>query len=225
MTEETKPGEEGIEGTPGSEGTPAEGATEGKDVTLSPSQYNAMLDALDDYEDLKTSLAGKGAAPTVDSLAAEGKETGPGGTAELPEQMENADLVAHILQEVGSKIAQPLLVKIEEIRVKDEIRELTRDGKNTDFWDFKEDIYKLAGRNPNLSIEEAYNLAKVNKGSSKESVEGDETHPLKHLPSRRTIPLGEKPGPTGTTVVDKTPETRAEAAEQAWDELEKDGKV
>jgi len=208
---------------PKDEGTPVPTGVEGESVALSPEQYNAMLDAIDELNDLKSQRQ----PPTVDSLANEGrgKSTPQGPSAEDLEDLKTPDLINFILQEVETRVSQPLMVKLEEMRIKDEIRELTREGKNKDFWNYKDDIYKVASRNPNLSIEEAFMLAKTKKGPLVEGDDGEKPKPLKNLPPRRTVPVGEKPGFSGTTVATAEPETRKAAANRAWDDLEKAGKT
>jgi len=196
-------------------------------VELTPTQYNAMLDAIDELNELKSASARASVTPTVDSLAEEGRGrvTPEGTTAEDLEEMRPRELINLILQEVDAKVSQPLMVKIEEIRVKDEIRELLKEEENKDFWDYKEEVYTIASRNPNLSIEEAYKLAKSNKGSSKKSDGGEKENTLKTLPGRRSVPVGEKPGPSGSSITASEPETRKEAAQMAWDKMQREGKV
>lgn len=194
-------------------------------VTLTGEQYNAILDSLDELEDLKTGLSKQVNTPTVDSLAAEANTATPTPAKTDISQLEGDDLVAHIINEVNTNVAQPLLVKMEEIRLDAEIKDLTKDDKNADFWDLKEEIYQVASRNPNLSIKEAYNLAKTEKGLTTRPTDGDKTKPLRNLPDRRALPIGEKAGIPGSAVGDSTPETRKDAAEMAWDAMDKAGKI
>jgi len=219
--EEQKPDE----GAAPAQGIPS--AEEGK-VELTGEQYNAILDSLDELQDLKTQLAQKTVnPPTVDSLADEGKVK-PTETAKQVDvnQLEGEALVSYLTQQIETNVAQPLLVKIEEMRINMEIKELTADGKNADFWDYKDDIYNIAARNPNLSIAEAYNLAKTSRGVVKETQGSDKTkNIITNLPNRREVPIAEKGGVPSNSLNERVPETRQDAASDAWDELEKEGKI
>jgi hypothetical protein len=195
-------------------------------VKLSPAQYNALLDKLDELEDLKNRAAQSRSRSPVDQLADEGRQRQPiAPTQDELEQLRPQDLVNYILGVVNKEVSQPMMVKIEEIRVKDEIRELMRDEKNKDFWDYKESIYQIAVRNPNLSIEEAYKLAKSQKGPAVAVDSSDGKDTLRSLPSRRSVPVGERPGLSGSSISKTEPETRKEAAQMAWDKMKKEGKV
>ena len=197
-------------------------------VKLTPAQYNAMLDALDELEDIKSKSIQQQSKSSVDQLADEGRQGVSQPRQERLDlsQMQPEELISFILETVNEKISQPLMVKIEEIRVKDEIRELMRDEKNKDFWDYKDQVYNIAVRNPNLSIEEAYRLAKTTKGPSLQGDGGESRKDtLRSLPSRRNVPISERPGFSGSAVANQEPATRLDAAQMAWDKMHKEGKV
>ncbi len=202
-------------------------------VTLEPDVYNALLDRLEELEG-REAKGERGKSKTVDELAAELEERqAPRRQQQVdPDQinnLSNSDLARLILNEVQQNIAQPLLVKLEEMRVSSEIQELRKSlGENDDFDDLKDDIYKVASRNPNLSIKEAYKLAKKEdtaKGKDKGENAEDKAErkaPLLRLPPRAH---SEKPTQARSATDKGHPETRADAAKLAMDEMEKEGKL
>jgi len=218
----------------------AKGADTG-DVTLTGVQYNAILDRMQELEEGVLEKRRKGPL-SVDELADEVDERGgkkPTEGAPDPraiEQMTNTQLIGYIFQAVEKGIGQPLLVKLEEMRVKDEIKELRKDlGENDDFDDLRDEIYKVAVRNPNLSIKEAYRLAKKEEGSKTkkkgENEDEEEATPVSKkkkrdvlfsLPSRVKT-QSEKPTHTRGTTHEGAPETRMDAAKRAIEDLEKTG--
>ena len=113
--------------------------------------------------------------------------------------------------------------------MKDEIKELRKElGENDDFDDLREEIYAVASKNPNLSIKQAYRLAKK-ESSPKRKDSGDDDEPegksrkrdaLLHLPPRIH---SERPTHARGATDKGAPETRAEAANLAYEDLEKSG--
>jgi hypothetical protein len=200
-------------------------------VKLQPAAYNALLDRLDELEGLALS---KGTPKNLDDLANEGTKKGerkPLSEDDLNE-MKPKEIINLVVQHINETQINPLLVKLEEMTVKQEIRELTRDGKNKDFFELKEEIYQVASRNPQLSLEEALILARQRKGYSPDGKkpEGDEDDPskkkdlLRSLPSRRVIG-GEKPGASRSSASDTEPETRKDAIHLAFADMKKAGKL
>jgi len=213
-------------------------------VELSGSQYNAILDRMQELED--AALQSRRSGPrSVDELAeevdrggrqTERKEFDP----DALERLSNAQLAQFIMQQVNLGVGQPLLVKLEEIRVKDEIKDLRReikedseDGKTDDFDEHRDRIYKIASRNPNLSIREAYKLAKEEGGAKpskrRDNEKGDETpqrgrsrDALLSLPPR-VNPHSEKPTHSSSSLSKSDPATRMDAAKLALEEMERKG--
>lgn len=68
-------------------------------------------------------------------------------------------LVEYVLNKVNQSYIQPLLIKMEQMRVQEEIRECRQ--KYDDFDDHKEEILKIALQHPSLTLEQAYLLAKA----------------------------------------------------------------
>jgi hypothetical protein len=184
---------------------------------------------LDELEDLKQRMVKGQVQPkdAVDALAdeARGRQPKPKELTEQDlQQMPVSTLISLIMENVTEQVAQPLLVKIEEMRIRDEIRELTRDGKNPDFDEYKKEIFEICSKNPNLSIEQGYRLAKA--GKPPKEGEGEDKDTKRGLPPRRKVqPVSEKPGAHQGGTTKPEPQTRAEAAQLAWDELKAKGKV
>jgi uncharacterized protein YdcH (DUF465 family) len=198
-------------------------------IKLEPEVYNALLDRLDELED-KLSKSGGGRKPlTEEELANVVKNPKQQVTEEAINQMKPKDLINVILQHIEETRIQPLLVKIEEMNVRNEVDKLTANGKNQDFFELKDDIYDIAVKNPQLSLKEALSLAREKKGYSREGKppeddgSDDNKNPLRHLPPRRII-AGERPGVSRTTTTVANPETRKEAVSQALEEMKKAGK-
>lgn len=213
-------------------------------VTLRPDQWNAILDRMAELEEIATNAAkgsgGQNREPlTVDDLADQLQNRGQGNKQIDPRQLEqlsNAQLMGLIMQQVEQNIGQPLLIKLEEMRVRDEVKELRKELKELEVPDdidsMKEVIFKVAARNPNLSIKEAYILAKGGRMPTKgeknneDTDGGDNTQKGKgtlfNLPPRANI-VGEKPTHSSGSMGGISPQTRMEAASKAFDELEKKG--
>ena len=211
----------------------------GKKIELDPEQYDALLDRLDELEELAQQSKGKGGGKqdSVDDIIDDAHGRGGGQqrqagqlTAEDIDRMKPSQLVGLILGAVQSDISQPLMVKLEEMRLSQEIREIKGKKGNEDFDDYKEDIFKIASRNPNLSLEEAYRLAKAKRppkqGDEDDGEErggGSRRDVLRSLPRR--VPRGERPGASQSASRAGEPETRMEAAAQALEEMRKAGKI
>ena len=191
-------------------------------VKLAPEAYNALLDRLDELEGLSV----QGKKPyNVEDLANSGQKRQQSGqqlTDEDLNEMKPAQLIQLVSNHINETQIRPLLIKIEEMNVRQEINEIMKDPKNADFIDLREEIYKIASANPTLSLKQAYKLAKDEQGSTQSPNLNTKDH-LRGLPPRRVI-SGERPS-TATVATDaKVPETRVEAATQALAELKKAGK-
>ncbi|MCL6441693.1 MAG: hypothetical protein K6T27_09410, partial [Thermoleophilum sp.] len=200
-----------------------------QEVTLSAEQYAALLDRLAELEEVALSKAKEAKKETydVDELAKLGKAVQ---TREAPreeevdlEQLSNKELVNYVLSLGQQTISQQLLAletKLETLRVQREIDKCEQ--KYKDFWDYEEDIKKIAVENPSLSIEQAYRLAKSLKEEKGENLRAPEAKPrtqvLFNLPPRP--PMGEKPGrvaPKSTQAAEI--KTLKDAAAKAWEEV------
>jgi hypothetical protein len=200
-------------------------------ITLDPQTYQALLDQLD-Y--LESKVQGKEKDPDdlddLDSLVDEVKRTqspAQNQSSQEPnlEDLSRQELVQYTIQQISEGIVTPLAVALEEIKINQEIDRLTRDEKYKDFWDYKDEIYRIARENPGLSLKRVYHLAKAEKeeqqkqetqrpkGRSREAL-------LRHLPPVNTF--GERPSgtPRGATE-EEEPRSLREAAEKAFDEVMK----
>lgn len=197
-------------------------------VKLQPAAYNALLDRLDELEEIARAKVQTPPA-NVDDLAAAAKGNRQPITEDDLSKMGPAALVNTILKHVHETQVQPLILKIEEMAVKQEIKELTRDGKNKDFFELKDDIYAIASKAPQLSLEEALILARENKKSKTPPASSDDTTNVKdllrNLPPRRNIPGGERPGAARASISEGIAETRIDAAKMALADMKRAGKI
>jgi hypothetical protein len=206
-------------------------------VVLSPEQYSALLDRIEELGD-KTSKS----VYSLEELADEGsgryddhpQQQRPREPDIDVEQMSNRQLVEYIfnvaddvLMKLDGKINQ-VDTKIETLKVMQEIDKLEKnplthhkvDPDNpermvSDFWDYKDAIYKVATENPTLSLMQVYKLVKSEKGE-KVGVPGKREGRLMSLPPRPVF--GERPGHSSSVTEKNPPKTLQEAAEKAWKE-------
>ena len=196
-------------------------------VVLNVDAYNALLDELDRLE--KITQQSVSTAKSLEDLVAEGLEGQPskkvkGSQDQDLDNLSPQQLAGMIIQHMRDTEIRPLIQKIEELNVRSEIKELTRDGKNPDFFELKDEIHAIASKAPQLSLEEVLILAREQKKTS--GVKTDDKSKkdlLRGLPPRRTF--GEKPNAVSTTASDTMPSTRKEAAERAFEEMKKAGKI
>jgi hypothetical protein len=194
-------------------------------VELAPEAYNALLDRLDELEGLALN---KSKPSNIDDLANAGNQR-VGVPKSLSEddinEMKPTQIINLVLQHVNDTQVKPLLVKIEEMNIRDEIKDITKDEEDAKLFEsLKEEIYQVASKNPTLSLKQAFLLAKESEGSVKPNSSPSNKDSLRHLPPRQTIP-GEKPNTARVTVGDKVPETRRDAATEALAEMRKAGKI
>lgn len=212
-------------------------------VVLDAEQYNALLDRMAELEagSIKRSRRSDEVID-VDELADEGRSRREPERRVREEEEEidwdnlsNKQLVEVVLNRVGAQLneeAAPRLQKVEvaveTLRVLREIDKAEKDHE--DFWEYEKEVRSISTANPTLSIEEAYELAKVRKGKAKSSKEGDgkettQTERLLKLPPR--IVSGEKPNKMVTSATKKssTHVTLREATNEAWDEVVGKGKT
>src|SRR5205807_4154692 len=77
------------------------------------------------------------------------------------EAMSQKELVDYILQTVRGEVRQAVVPVAQEAQFREmqsQVKEAS--GKYPDFWDYKEDMVKLAKQHPTLTAEQAYHLAK-----------------------------------------------------------------
>lgn len=210
---------------------PTNGGDKGDSVVLTADQYKLIYDAVEklekENESLKQAIVGKGGKGDIDDLADEGRrsKTPEGDKTQLPDfdKMSNRDLAMFIGETIHSKMISPLITEIQALRMENQIKELINDPDKDakDFYDYKKEIFDIMSKTPNLSVEDAYFLAKRGKGGakSKDDDKDERKGILTVLPKR---PFGEKPGaPSGGT----TPEanTRIDAAKMALEKMQKEG--
>jgi hypothetical protein len=203
-------------------------------IKLSPAQYSALLDHIDTLEEM-AKAASKAPSPSrasAEDLRREAKEGGPRPENRIDlDALTPAQLANVILNEVAANIAQPLLVKMETLRLNQEIKEITGGKKDHEFFQYKDDIYEIASKNPNMSIDEAYTLARAKrplpaKEEGEKSSEKRDTNRdvLRTLPPRRPYG-GERSGPSRAATDSGDPESRMDAGRMALEDLRKAGKL
>ena len=185
-------------------------------VSLSSETYNALLDKLDLLE---TTLANK--KDNVDTLAKEGvaePKTTTQDNVDL-DDMTREELVRHIRSDFESSYVNPIALKLEEVRVSNEIDRLIRKPGYEDFLDYSEEILATAKENPNLSLDRIYRLVKEDRQERETKTLKSDERLARHLPRRFT---GEKPSvPASSMSTAKEPKTLKDAASIAYDEVMK----
>lgn len=195
-------------------------------VTLTGAQYDALLDRLAELETISLSTGKDKPSSqirTLDDLADEGQrptQPQPTGPQKDLNDMDNRELVGFIADMINP-VAQDLATRVETVRLLREIDKVCE--KYDDFEEYQDQVLDIGRRNPRLSVEEAYVLAKGRSPKAKQaSSEEGEPNPSKRtliytLPKRVTP--GERPGvPTHTTRT-TTPVTIESAAERAWEDI------
>lgn len=196
-------------------------------IKLTPSQYAALLDRMSELESPRSS--GRRVVDDepgdLDSLIEEGTKKGKGEekpplSPEDIDGLSNSQLVQLLTGELNQYM-MPVLTRIEKMRVETELRDTRKEHE--DFEDYSDEVYKLTVRDPQLSIEDAYLLAKGRKekakpkeGDKEKDKEKDKKGKLFNLPPRPVF--GERPGPSHN-VAKTTPKTLMEATERAYEEV------
>jgi len=202
-------------------------------VTLTAEQYERLLDRIAELEEV--ALKGRSVF-TVDDLAYEGvgrpksgfqteESAGPVKDTGVPdvESMTQTELVNYIISEVN-KAARPIVEELELLKV---LREIDKcEAKYSDFNEYAEEVQRIVMNNPSLSIEQAYKLAKAERGEGKaeKGVRQDRDRLIYDLPPRpRRQPAGERPSTVSAEATqEKGPATTKEAAARAWQEVFKE---
>jgi hypothetical protein len=130
-------------------------------------------------------------------------------------------VIGLLYQNIQQQLIQPLETKVETLRIMSEIDKVANKQGNEDFWDYAGLVKEIAIRNPTLSIQQAYNLAKT-EGKRGPTGPGEtglkkKSDSLFTLPPRPNIPAGEKPGASGSQMRPTAPLSRRDAASEAFD--------
>lgn len=197
-------------------------------VTLSNEQYAALLDHVSSLESelINRSKSGSKDVQTLDNLINDAESTQtrtapPLAKGKSLEEMTPEEVVGAIFQAVEEKYIKPLEVKVETLKLITEIDKVASKPGNEDFWEYADAVKDIAMKNPGLSIQRAYHLAKQ-EGSRKPSAQGDKglnkkSELLYTLPVRPNITGGEKPGAVRTRTVSADGLSRRDAASAAFD--------
>src|SRR5262245_17862072 len=113
-------------------------------------------------------------------------------------QKELAEYLVRTFEGMLNARVQPVTQEMQFTEMQRQVREVS--GKYSDFWDFKDDMIKLARQNPTLSAEDTYHIAK-GRGNEKPKV-----------PTRRSEP----PTGGGGKTVRKAPEGFEAKFAEAW---------
>jgi hypothetical protein len=200
----------------------------GAKIQLDAEVYSALLDRLDELE-AKGSQRGEEPKEDLDSLAQQGQPQQQQG---LPKQVDlerlnNQGLATYIARELTSDVINPMLVKLSQIELRLEEKELS--SQFEDFKDVKREAYAILHKNPSLSLEQSYHLAKTQQAKSEKpkTEKSDETTTaksgaLRHLPPRPA--LGEKPSGAASSATHAATsyKTNRSAAERAIEDLKID---
>ena len=131
--------------------------------------------------------------------------------------MSNSQLARFILEQTNQQ-NNKVIERLEFVRVQNEIRDLKKDYE--DFDKFKDEIFKIAYKNPNLSLEDAYYQAKgkkVAKAPKEEKDPKEGKEPSKEK-KRFEVSGGEKPGVTSSSLKAGESKTLKDAAAKAVEE-------
>jgi hypothetical protein len=197
-------------------------------VTLTAEQYSALLDHVATLEaKAMQSSGGSQDVRTLDNLIDEAGN--PQALVQPPPnqlplaEMTPDQVVAHIIQAVHKQYVEPLEVKVETLKLMNEIDKVASKPGNEDFWEYAPAVKAIALQNPTLTIARAYQLAKA-EGKRQPSATGDPglqktSEVLFTLPQRPRVAGGGGEKPTGSrTGITPTGElSRRDAASAAFD--------
>lgn len=122
-------------------------------------------------------------------------------------------LVDFILQQVRDVYVQPLLIRMEQQRVNEEIRECQQKFK--DFDEHRDEVIKFAILHPTVSIEQAYYAV---TGAKKSSSKSNVVSVSEYKQKVQQQPHSEKPS-VGRQSMRETPKTLQDAAAKAIREI------
>jgi len=159
--------------------------------------------------------------PTPEELIAEFEKMNPQSkgkevNAETLDQLSNTQLVELIMENVNSKVAGPIMERLEYLRVQAEIKEVK--SAHPDFDEHKKEIFNIAIKNTNMSLEDAY-FQVVGKQAKKAKDDPKEPEPKPKIGDnedlRRKVVHGEKPHVASASVKPGESKTLKEAATRA----------
>lgn len=197
-------------------------------VTLTKDQYNALMDRIGDLEALATAPKANDNEDddALDFLTNEGKKGINKQDQEQQQQqvnvdeMSNTQLLSYAMNGFNQLFAKQNQA-IESLTLQIEINDVKANNKDFDL--YQKEVFNLAAKDPNMSILQAYKLAKVEDPDRAERSQKGEagkttvTEKLLRLP-----PRGEKPGiAPGSTTKDARALTIKEAASKAYEEVTK----
>lgn len=199
------------------------GEAEGK-ITLSAEQYNALLDGLEELETLKKGgKSGKESYENYDDLVRAGKASRAKEEGALNlDNLSNTELAGLIEDQFSKNAITPLAVAIEGLKLD---LEFIRTGGKKGFEDIEEirdDVLKVISENPNMSVEKAYKLVRVDKPKGNKSEGDDDGREPRQIAAKLNLPgrvVGEKPGMSNTGTKKQGPVTIIDAAKEAVAEL------
>lgn len=207
-------------------------------VTLTNEQYATLLDHVASLEaKLMETPKGRGEVQTLDNLIDEADRgrpapvTPPAGTK--LEEMTPDQVIGMIYQTIKKEMVEPLEVKVETLRLMNEIDRVASKKGNEDFWEYAGAVKEIALKNPTLSIQRAYQLAKA-EGKRGPNPQGEpglnkKSDVLFTLPKRPSAGVqgggGEKPsGASRSTTQGSNDLSRRDAASDAFDKAMKSTK-
>lgn len=198
------------------------------EVVKIPAQvYNELLDQLEELQESKGKGKKKGGDEIEDLLSELGggeeeKGRGKKGPEEVDlDQMSNKELASYLEEAMTQNALLPLMTKLQLLEIKLETNDLrSKYGeKDPNFDEILQEAYKVNQRATQLSLEEAYELARSRIGPQEKGKEGERGNILKKLPPKVEVPIGEKPGAPGRGVSRGEPKSLSEAADRAWEEV------
>lgn len=221
---------------PAAGGEPPTGG-EPQSVTLSNEEYAALLDHVANLESkvINGTPQGRQDVRTLDSLIDEaGDPTYQGRVPAAPaagvklEDMSPDQIIGHIFNTIKKEMVEPLEIKLETLRLMNEIDKVASKPENKDFWEYADQVKEIALNNPKLSINRCYQLAKA-EGKRGSGTPGDtglvkKDSLLYTLPPRPKVQGGGGEKPTGVPrgVTTGSGElSRRDAASAAFDQATK----
>lgn len=195
-------------------------------VFLTPEQYNALLDRVEELE--MTPPQSYDGDDDIDTLANEGleKSTYPQQTPNKSlEEMNQTELAQFILSNV-EEYGKGMATEIQTLKV---LREIDKcENKYEDFWDYEEEVHKLAVDNPTLSVEQCYKLSKK-ESPARDTTTSDKTQGRQRTKTEKLLNLpsvsgtGEKPSISAGATKPGGNLSLKEAAQAAFAEVTKGG--
>lgn len=186
-------------------------------VELTAEQYNALLDKLDEQDQL---LQGQDPEEDdVSKLAIEGTQgqaaPAPEGEVDL-EKLSNTELMNSLIDHVNEKGLVPVMTMVHEIKLEMDYDRFAR--KHDDADDHRDAMFQTMIDNPKLKMEQAYTLVKAGTPEPEPTATTERDATIRHLPPRKPPAHGEKPGAAVSTTEEGDPVTIDGAAEKAFED-------